>query len=67
MIPPSAMIDPAPRDEEAVMNILFWYLPFAMFTGVCDVLISESDAQTESHRPAEGAEPPPRQDRAWSE
>jgi hypothetical protein len=26
------------------MNILLWYLPFAMFTETCDLLISECKA-----------------------
>jgi hypothetical protein len=25
------------------MNILLWYLPYAMFSGACDVVLSESE------------------------
>jgi hypothetical protein len=25
------------------MNILLWYLPYAMFFGACDVVLSESE------------------------
>jgi len=38
------------------MNILLWYLPFAMFSGACDVVIGESDPQKESKPSAEAAE-----------
>jgi hypothetical protein len=34
-------------------NILLWYLPFAVFSGACDLMLSESDMQTNSERPAE--------------
>jgi hypothetical protein len=27
--------------EEAIMNILLWYLPYAMFSGACDVVLAE--------------------------
>jgi hypothetical protein len=37
------------------MNILFWYLPFAMFSGACDVMLSKSETQTDSKWPAESA------------
>jgi hypothetical protein len=29
------------------MNILLWYLPFAMFTETCDLVISECKAPTQ--------------------
>jgi hypothetical protein len=32
-----------PAQEDA-MNILLWYLPFAMFTETCDLMISECKA-----------------------
>jgi hypothetical protein len=41
--------------QEAIMNILFWYLPFAMFSGACDVMLSKSETQTDSKWPAESA------------
>jgi hypothetical protein len=28
------------------MNILLWYLPFAIFTGACDLTVSEGEMQT---------------------
>jgi hypothetical protein len=37
------------------MNILLWYLPYAMFSGACDVVLSESETRTQSERPAESA------------
>jgi hypothetical protein len=27
------------------MPILFWYLPFAMFSGVCDLMFAELEMQ----------------------
>src|SRR6516164_6138938 len=33
--------------EEAIMNILLWYLPYAMFSGACDVVLSESETRTD--------------------
>jgi hypothetical protein len=36
------------------MNILLWYLPFAMFTETCDLMISECKAQTQA-KPGAGA------------
>ena len=39
------------------MNILFWYLPFAMFSGACDVMLSKSEPQTDTKWPAESAKP----------
>jgi hypothetical protein len=38
------------------MNILLWYLPYAMFSGACDVVLSESETRTDSGWPAESAE-----------
>jgi hypothetical protein len=29
------------------MNILLWYLPYALFSGVCDVVLSEGGTRTE--------------------
>jgi hypothetical protein len=40
------------------MNILFWYLPFAMFSGACDLVLSESDTQTDGEQPAETHDDP---------
>jgi hypothetical protein len=42
--------------EEAIMNILLWYLPYAMFSGACDVVLSESETRTDSEWQAESAE-----------
>jgi hypothetical protein len=39
-------------------NILLWYLPFAMFSGACDLMLSESDTQTDGERPAETDDDP---------
>jgi hypothetical protein len=39
------------------MNILLWYLPYAMFSGACDVVLSQSETRIESERPAESAQP----------
>jgi hypothetical protein len=36
------------------MNILLWYLPFAMFTETCDLIISECKAPTQA-KPGVGA------------
>ena len=38
------------------MNILLWYLPYAMFSGACDVVLSESETRTDGKWPAESAE-----------
>jgi hypothetical protein len=32
------------------MNILLWYLPYAMFSETCDLVISECIAQSDSTR-----------------
>jgi hypothetical protein len=37
------------------MNIPLSYLPYAMFSGACDVVLSKSDARTDERR-AESAE-----------
>jgi hypothetical protein len=34
------------------MNILLWYLPFTMFFGACDLVLSESETQMDSTRSA---------------
>jgi hypothetical protein len=31
--------------QEAVMPILLWYLPFTMFSGACDVVFAELEMQ----------------------
>jgi hypothetical protein len=33
---------------EDTMNILLWYLPYAMFTETCDLVISECKVQPDS-------------------
>jgi hypothetical protein len=43
--------------EEATMPILLWYLPFTMFSGACDLVISEFETQTAGGWPAESQEP----------
>jgi hypothetical protein len=40
-----AQVDGAPAPEDA-MNIMLWYLPFAMFTETCDLVIAECKAPT---------------------
>jgi len=42
--------------EEAIMSILLWYLPYAMFSGACDVVLAESGTQMSSERRADSAE-----------
>jgi hypothetical protein len=39
------------------MNILLWYLPYAVFSGACDVVLSDGKAQPGRERPAATAEP----------
>jgi hypothetical protein len=34
------------------MNILLWYLPYAMFSGACDVVLPASEMPTDAERPA---------------
>jgi hypothetical protein len=41
------------------MNILLWYLPYAMFSGACDVVLSQSETHTDSEPPAEPVERKP--------
>jgi hypothetical protein len=38
------------------MNILLWYLPYAMFSGACDIALTQSDAQPNDEWPAEPSE-----------
>jgi hypothetical protein len=38
------------------MNILLWYLPYAMFSGACDVALSQSETQPDDEWPAQGTE-----------
>jgi hypothetical protein len=38
------------------MNILLWYLPYAMFSGACDVALSQSETQSNDEWPAEPSE-----------
>jgi hypothetical protein len=40
------------------MNILLWYLPLAMFSGACDLVLSESDPQTDGEQPAQTDDDP---------
>jgi hypothetical protein len=39
------------------MPILLWYLPFTMFSGACDLVFSELEAQAGGERTAELGEP----------
>jgi hypothetical protein len=41
---------PAPEDA---MNIMLWYLPFAMFTETCDLVIAECKAPVQAKPNAE--------------
>ena len=38
------------------MNILLWYLPYAMFSGAYDVVLTERETETGSERRADCAE-----------
>ena len=38
------------------MNILLCYLPYAMFSGACDVALPESETQRDGGRPAEASD-----------
>ena len=38
------------------MNILLWYLPYALFSGVCDVVLAKSRTLTVGQRWADSAE-----------
>jgi hypothetical protein len=43
-------------DAEAIMNILLWYLPYAMFSGGCDVVPAESGTASERRADCAGRE-----------
>jgi hypothetical protein len=45
-IAPRPQVGWAQRPEDA-MNIMLWYLPFAMFTETCDLVIAECKASAE--------------------
>jgi len=34
------------------MNILLWYLPYAMFSGACDVALTQTETQSNDEWPA---------------
>jgi hypothetical protein len=38
------------------MSILLWYLPYAMFSGACNVVLAESGTRMSSERRADSAE-----------
>ena len=38
------------------MNILLWYLPYAMFSGACDLVSSPNETQTDDERPSQAPE-----------
>jgi hypothetical protein len=42
--------------EEAIMSILLWYLPYAVFSGACDVVLAESGTRMSGERRADSAE-----------
>jgi hypothetical protein len=42
--------------KELIMNILLWYLPYAMFSGACDIALSQSETQSNDEWPAERSE-----------
>ena len=42
----------ATHHEEVIMNILLWYLPYALFSGACDVMLSESETRADREGPA---------------
>ena len=46
----------AMHHEEAIMNILLWYLPYAMFSSACDIVLAESGTRMGSERRADSAE-----------
>jgi hypothetical protein len=50
------ILDRRSSKEETIMNILLWYLPYAMFSGVCDVVLAEREMETGSERRADSAE-----------
>ena len=37
------------------MSILLWYLPYAMFSGACDVVLAENGTRMSSERRADSA------------
>ena len=39
------------------MPILLWYLPYTMFSGACDLVLSEFETQTAGERSVEFGEP----------
>jgi hypothetical protein len=39
------------------MPILLWYLPFTMFSGVCDLVFAELEMQVNRDHPADGVHP----------
>ena len=41
--------------QEAIMSILLWYLPYAMFSGACDVVLAENGTRMSSERRADSA------------
>jgi hypothetical protein len=40
------------------MPILLWYLPYTMFSGACDLVLSEFELEPTGEAPAEFGEPP---------
>ena len=42
---------------EATMPILLWYLPYTMFSGACDLVLSEFETQVTGERRIEFGEP----------
>jgi len=42
--------------EEAIVNILLWYLPYAMFSGACDVVLAESGTRMGNEQRADSPE-----------
>ena len=49
------ILDRCSSKEEIIMNILLWYLPYAMFSGACDVVLAERETETGSERRADSA------------
>jgi hypothetical protein len=43
------------------MPILLWYLPYTMFSGACDLVLSEFELHTTGDEPEEFDEPPLRE------
>ena len=44
------------------MPILLWYLPFTMFSGACDLVLSEFETQVAGEWSTGSGEPPPESD-----